>query len=69
VTRPIQEQTPAVYFSSNIRHGRHVTTVGTLDVVYYALLEVRGDRIPEYVGCRGEWWLHKLEPFGERGIL
>jgi hypothetical protein len=37
--------------------------MGTLDVVQDALLEVWRDSVPEYLCCRGEWWLHTMETF------
>src|SRR5438128_2586459 len=53
-TRPPQDQTPAVDFPRKIRHGSHVATVRTPHVVQDALLEVRGDSVPEDLGCWGE---------------
>src|SRR5262249_2947588 len=63
LTRPPQDQTTTVYFSGNIRHGGHVTTVGTPHVVQDTLLDVRGDSVPEYLCYRGEGWLHMTVPF------
>src|SRR6266571_2943969 len=53
-----------MHLPGKIRHGGHVATVGTPDVVQDLLLEVRGDSVPEDVGCRGEWWRHTMETFG-----
>jgi hypothetical protein len=51
----MQDQTLSMYFPGKIRHGRHVTTMGTPDVVQDLLLEVLWDSIPEDLGDRGEW--------------
>ena len=39
-TRPTQDQTLPVYFPGKIRHGGHIATVGTPDVLQDTLLEV-----------------------------
>src|SRR5262249_45289919 len=46
-TRPSQDQTLPVYFPGKIRHGRHVLTMGTRDVVEDTLLEMWRDSVPE----------------------
>src|SRR2546427_175028 len=45
-------------------HLRHVITVRTRDVLQDTFLEMLWDSIPEDLGGRGEWWLHRLETFG-----